>query len=168
MTAEETCIHICNLTTSVLGLRKGSLAFESREQKYHIPRMVASVIARTEEGIKHNIIAKVINRDRASIYHYEKSHSGNYTWQKYRDIFNQVYMVYRQIEESKKVFIDKHYMKEYLLKNGVKENAKAEAKILVKSGEVEIIINTSYFDFSNQLENIKFALTDYKYAIRIL
>jgi len=59
-------------------------------------------------------------------------------------------------------------MKEYLLKNGVKENAKAEAKILVKSGEVEIIINTSYFDFSNQLENIKFALTDYKYAIRIL
>ena len=77
-------------------------------------------------------------------------------------------MAYKQIEQSKKVFIDKHYMKEYLLKNGVKESPKNETQIMIKSGRVSIIIITSYMDFSNQLENIKFALRDYKYEMQIL
>ena len=168
MTSKDNFIHICNLTTSVMGLPKGSLAYKSRKQNIQIPRMVAAVIGRIEEGISHTIIAEVINRHRASIYHYEKCHQGNYTWEKYRDIFNLVYMTYKQIEQSKKVFIDKYYMKEFLLKNGVKENPKLEAQIMIKSGEVDIIINTSYMDFSNQLENIKFALREYKYEMQIL
>ena len=168
MTAKDNFIHICNLTTNVMGLRKGSLAYKSRKTELQIPRMVAAVIGRTEEGINHSIIAEVLNRHRASIYHYEKCHQGHYTWEKYRDIFNKVYMAYKQIEQSKKVFIDKYYMKEFLLKNGVKESPKLEAKIMVKSGRVSIIIITSYMDFSNQLENIKFALRDYKYEMQIL
>ena len=59
-------------------------------------------------------------------------------------------------------------MKAFLLKNGVKESPKNEAHILVKSDNVEVIITTSYFDFSNQLENIKFALREYKYELKIL
>ena len=168
MTAKDNFILICNLTTSVMGLRKGSLAYKTRKQEIQIPRMVAAVIGRIEEGISHTIIAEVINRHRASIYHYEKCHQGNYTWEKYRDIFNLVYMTYKQIEQSKKVFIDKYYMKEFLLKNGVKESPKLEAQIMIKSGEVDIIINTSYMDFSKQLENIKFALKEYKYEMKIL
>ena len=77
-------------------------------------------------------------------------------------------MTYKQIEQSKKVFIDKHYMKEFLLKNGVKESPKLEAQIMVRSGSVSIIIMTSYMDFSNQLENIKFALQDYNYNLEII
>ena len=168
MTAKDNFIHICNLTTNVMGLRKGSLAYKSRKTELQIPRMVAAVIGRTEEGINHSIIAEVLNRHRASIYHYEKCHQGHYTWEKYRDIFNKVYMAYKQIEQSKNVFVDKYYMKEFLLKNGVKESPKLEAKIMVKSGRVSIIIITSYMDFSNQLENIKFALRDYKYEMQIL
>ena len=168
MTSKDNFIHICNLTTSVMGLPKGSLADKSRKQHLQIPRMVASVIGRIEEGISPGIIDEVINRHRASIYHYEKCHQGNYTWEKYRDIFNLVYMTYKQIEQSKKVFIDKYYMKEFLLKNGVKESPKLEAQIMIKSGEVDIVINTSYMDFSNQLENIKFALKEYKYEMQIL
>ena len=160
MTAKDNFIHICNLTTSVMGLRKGSLAYKSRKQEVQIPRMVAAVIGRTEEGISHTIIAEVLSRHRASIYHYEKSHQGNYTWDKYRDTFNKVYMTYKQIEQSKKVFIDKYYMKQFLLKNGVKESPKNEAQILIKSDRVDVIISTSYMDFSNQLENIKFALRE--------
>ena len=168
MTAKDNFIHICNLTTSVMGLRKGSLAYKTRKQEIQIPRMVAAVIGRIEENINHAIIAEVLSRHRASIYHYEKCHQGNYTWEKYREVFNKVYMTYKQIEQSKKVFIDKHYMKEFLLKNGVKESPKLEAQIMVKSGSVSIIIMTSYMDFSNQLENIKFALQDYKYEMEIL
>jgi|TARA_R110002020_G_scaffold141569_2_gene313329 hypothetical protein len=168
MTAKDNFIHICNLTTNVMGLRKGSLSDKSRKQEFQIPRMVAAVIGRIEENINHAIIAEVLSRHRASIYHYEKCHQGNYTWEKYREVFNKVYMTYKQIEQSKKVFIDKHYMKEFLLKNGVKESPKLEAQIMVRSGSVSIIIMTSYMDFSNQLENIKFALQDYKYEMQIL
>jgi len=54
------------------------------------------------------------------------------------------------------------------LKNGVKESPKNEAQILIKSDRIEVIISTSYMDFSNQLENVKFALRDYKYEMQIL
>ena len=168
MTPKDNFIHICNLTTSVMGLRKGSLAYKSRKTEVQIPRMVAAIIGRIEENISHSVIAEVLNRHRASVYHYEKTHQSNYAWEKYRDVFNKVYMAYTQIENSKKVFVDKYYMKEFLLKNGVKENAKNEVRIMLKSGRIGVIITTSYMDFSNQLENIKFALRDYKYEMEIL
>ena len=168
MTPKDNFIHICNLTTNVMGLPKGALALKTRKQEVQIPRMVAAVIGRIEENISHSVIAKVIDRHRASIYHYEKCHQSNYAWETYRDIFNKVYMSYRQIEQSKKVFIDRHYMKDYLLKNGVKENVKDEVKIMLKSGRIGVVIKTSYMDFSNQLENIKFALRNYKYEMQIL
>jgi len=168
MTAKDNFTDICNLTTEVMGLQKGSLAWKSRTQELQIPRMVASVIARTEEGIHHSVIAEILNRHRSLIYHYEKSHKGNYTWEKYRDTFNKVYMAYKKIDDKKEIFINKSHMKKYLLSNGVFESPKQEAQILVKSGDVSVIINTSYFDFSNQLENIKLALQNYKYEIEIL
>ena len=168
MTAKDNFIKICNLTTKVMGLKKGALAFKTRIQEVQIPRMVASVIGRIEEDINHDIIADVIKRDRTLIYYYEKSHKANYTWEKYRETFNKVYMAYKKIENDKEIFIDKNHMKKYLLSNGVSESDKQETQIMIKSGKVDIVINTSYFDFSNQLENIKLALTNYKYEIKIL
>jgi hypothetical protein len=168
MTAKDQFIHICNLTTTVAGLRKGSLSSKSRKLEFQIPRMVASVIARKEEGIHQTVIAEVLKRDRSLIYHYEKKHNDHYAWEKYRDIFNKVYMTYHQIENSKQTFVDRIYMREFLLKNGVKESPKNEAHILIKSDQVGVIIKTSYMDFSNQLENIKLALKNYKYQIEIL
>ena len=67
MTSKDNFIQICNLTTTVMGLRKGSLANKSRKQEFQIPRMVASIIGRIEENTPHSIIAEVINRHRASI-----------------------------------------------------------------------------------------------------
>tara|TARA_R100001530_G_scaffold133380_2_gene106701 strand:- start:317 stop:823 length:507 start_codon:yes stop_codon:yes gene_type:complete len=168
MTSKDNFKAICNLTTSVLGLRKGSLSYKSRRTELQIPRMVAAVIGRTEEDIHQSVIAEVLKRHRSLVYHYEKTHKGNYCWEKYRDVFNKVYMAYRQIAESKKEFYDRRYMKEYLKKKGVRENAKAEVSIQIKSGNVGVVIKTSYFDFSNQLENIKFALVDHKYTMEII
>ena len=168
MTPKDNFIKICDLTTKVMGLEKGALGFKTRIQEIQVPRMAASVIARIEEDISHDIIADVLKRDRTLIYYYEKNHQANYTWETYRDTFNKVYMAYRKIEDEKEIFIDKNHMRKYLLSNGVSENEKQEAKIMVQSGEVEVVINTSYFDFSNQLENIKLALTNYKYQVKIL
>jgi hypothetical protein len=168
MTSKEKFIDICNLTTNVLGLKKGSLSYKSRKQHLQLARMVAGVIGRIEEGIHHKIIGEVLKRDRSLIYHYEKSHSGNYTFDKYRNIFNKVYTAYKQLQSTKQIFTDKYYMKEYLLKNGVKESKKSEVHIAIKSGKISTIIQTSYMDFSNQLEIIKLALRNHHYQIEIL
>jgi hypothetical protein len=167
MTAKDNFVHICNLTTSVLGLRKGSLSYKSRVQPLQIARMVAGVIARKEEGIHRKTIAEVLKRDRTLVYHYEKQHVNNYGWEKYREAYNKVYLAYHKLENHKKIFNDPHIMKEFLLRKGVTEHPKKDLIILVKSGEVGCGIKTSYFDFSNQLENIKEILKseNYKYEI---
>ena len=59
-------------------------------------------------------------------------------------------------------------MKNHLLQNGVVEKLDSDVLLEVKSGLVKCLIKTSYFDFSNQLENIKFALEDYHYTIKII
>ena len=167
MTDKDNFVNICNLTTNILGLRKGSLAYKSRQQDLQVARMVAGVIARKEEDIHPKVIADVLNRHRSLIYHYEKMHVGNYTWSKYRDAFNKVYMAYHKLENNKKIFENPQIMKDYLVRKGVKENLKNEINLVVKSGKVGCIIKTSYMDFSNQLENIKLALKkdNYKYKI---
>ena len=167
MTQKDSFVYICNLTTSVLGLRKGSLSYKSRVQPLQIARMVAGVIARKEEGIHRKTIAEVLNRDRTLVYHYEKQHVGNYGWEKYREAYNKVYLAYHRLENNKKVFNDPHIMKEFLLRKGVTEHHKKDLVILIKSGKVGCGIKTSYFDYSNQLEKIKEILKseNYKYEI---
>jgi len=103
MTQEDNFKNLCNLTTSLLGLRKGSLAYKSRRQELQVARSIASVIARKEYEIPHSTIAKVINRDRTLIYHYEKNHKHNYsTFPKYRDIFNKVFNAFNLLKILKK------------------------------------------------------------------
>ena len=59
-------------------------------------------------------------------------------------------------------------MKNYLLQNKVNESRKSDVKLEVKSGNAKCVIHTSYFDFSNQIENIKLALENYHFAIKII
>jgi len=167
MTPKDNFLHICNLTTNILGLRKGSLSFKSRKREIQFARMIASVIARKEEGIKREIIADQLNRHRTLIYHYEKAHDGNFTFPQYRNAFKKVYLAYYKLDRSRNIFTDPYIMKEFLLKKGVKEHPKNEIQILIKSGKVGCGIKTSYLDFSNQVENIKFVLNkaNYKYEI---
>ena len=40
--------------------------------------------------------------------------------------------------------------------------------VTFKSDKAICIIKTSYFDYSNQLENVKLALTNYHYTIKII
>jgi len=160
---------ICNITTEVMGLPKNSLSLKSRKRPLQAARSVAGYIARTEEDISPKVIAKILNRDRTLIYHFERGHKKNYAnCEIYRNTFNKVYIAYKNIEGEKNIFFDSGYMKSFLLKNGVKEAKKSDVLLEVKSGDVKCIINTTYFDFSNQLENIKLALKNYHYKINII
>tara|TARA_R110002167_G_scaffold90498_1_gene243866 strand:+ start:28 stop:546 length:519 start_codon:yes stop_codon:yes gene_type:complete len=163
---------ICDITTRVMKLPKDCLSLKTRERPLQAARSVAGYIGRTEEDIPPKIIAKVLNKNRTLIYHFEHGHKKNYAnCEIYRNTFNKVYKAYKNIVGDKDIFLDNDFMKSYLLKNGVKESKTpkhSEVLLEVKSGQVKCKIKTSYFDFSNQLEIIKLALRNYHYTIKII
>ena len=170
MTSTDHFIDICDLTTNVMGLRKGSLSYKSREQKFGICRAIASIIGR-ENGINLTIIANVLKKTRAAIYYYEKNHKDNYstpTGYDYRDAYNKVSVAYHNLENSKNIFDDPFRMKAYLLRNGVRESKKNQIHILVKSGKVGCTIKTSFLDCSKQTENINLVLMKENYKFEIV
>ena len=59
-------------------------------------------------------------------------------------------------------------MKNHLKQNRVIESDNSDVKIEVKSGKAICIIKTTYFDFSNQIENVKLAMKNYHYTINII
>tara|TARA_R110002153_G_scaffold7648_2_gene34188 strand:- start:1145 stop:1672 length:528 start_codon:yes stop_codon:yes gene_type:complete len=167
--SEETFKGLCRLTTEVLGLPKDSLSLKSRSSEIQIPRSVASVVGRMVDDIHPTVIAKVINRHRCSVYHYENTHKSNYAnCEKYRNIFNKIYKAHKDLEGTKDFFLDGDYMRVYLLKRGVSVIYDGDVSLEVNSGQVKCIIKTSYFDFSNQLENIKLALKNYHFTVNII
>jgi len=160
---------LCDLTTNIVGLRKGSLSYKSRKQEYQIPRSVASVVARMIDDTHQNVIAKELKRDRSLVYHYEKMHESNYrSFPKYREVFNMVYNAYSNIQGAKRTFVDSRELEVYLRENGVSNSDKYQTIIRVTSGRVEYDIKVSYKDFYNQLEKCKFAMTDCNYNLEII
>ena len=160
---------LCDLTTNIVGLRKGSLSYRSRKKEYQIPRSVASVVARMVDDTHQNIIAKELKRDRASIYHYEKMHESNYrSFPKYREVFNSVLNAYSNLQGSKRTFVYNKQLEKYLKENGVTASAKYNTIIRIISGRAEYDVKVSYKDFYNQLEKCKFAMTDCNYNLEII
>jgi uncharacterized protein YdbL (DUF1318 family) len=160
---------ICTLTTRIMGLPEGSLALKSRKRQLQVARSIAGYIGMTEEDIHRNIIAKVLNRNRAVTYHYENKHKKNFKHCIiYRNTFEKIFKAYKEIDDAKKIFLDKDLMKRHLLQNKVKQTLNSDVLLEVTSGIVKCNIETSYFEFSNQLENIKLAMENYHYTIKII
>ena len=161
--------NLCNATTDILGLPDGSLSLRSRKRPLHVARAITAYIGVTEENIHRTIISQGLNRHRSLIYHYEKTHKSNYaTCIVYRNAFNKIYSAYKKLDKTLKVFLDDDFLKRYLLKNGVVESDKSQVYLEIKSGESICIIKTSYFDFANQLENVKLALKKHQYMVKVL
>jgi len=161
---------LCDLTTRVMGLEKDSLAQKTRKRKVQMARASACYIALTEENISRNVIADALNRDRTATYHYQYSHKKNLNrCKKYRDTFTKIFKAYKDIDGEKDIFVSKRHMRNYLLQNKVVESKNSDLKLEVISGKVSCIINTTYFDFSNQIKNINIALEDnYHFTIKII
>jgi len=169
MKQEQDFKNLCNLTTSLLGMRKGSLALKSRKVEYQVPRAVVSVIARMEDDIHRGVIGKVLKRDRTSVNHYERNHSSNYaSWGLYRDTFNKIYNAYISIKDARKTFYSLKDMQTYLWDNKVRNDVNKQTCLQITSGKYQVDIKVSYRNFYNQLENIKLALQDYNYDLKII
>ena len=157
---------LCNIATEIVGLEQGSLTSKSRKEPYALARQVVANIC-LNEGIHFVTISKVLNRDRSSIYHYQKKHSHNFkTWLQYRSLFTKVFNTYKESKKEQKTFLNKQDLRSHLLSNGV-QTSKGEVFIIVKSGLLKTSIRTSYKDFSNQLEKIRIALFDYQYNLDV-
>jgi|TARA_R110001592_G_scaffold338410_1_gene625444 hypothetical protein len=168
MNAEENFIELCKLAEGLCNLDEGSLALKSRKHKFAVTRSAVSCVARQVDGTHQTVIAKVLNRDRSLIYHYDKMHRSNYeTWILYRKTFDKVFRAYLESEKKKRVFKDVLQMKNHLNHFGVKHSDTCQQIIKIKSEKLELDIILSYKDFYNQLELIKLALKDYKYNIEI-
>ena len=169
MTEELNFKAICDLTTRVMGLPNGSLVFKNRTRNIQTARSVASYIGLTEENIPRAVIAEVLERDRSVSYHYERTHKKNFKQcNVYRNTFTKIYKEYKDIDGEKEIFITSKHMKNYLLQNKVYESRNSDVKLKVESGNAQCIIHTTYFDFSNQIENVKLALENYHYTIKII
>jgi len=169
MIAEDNFKILCNLATDILGLPKNSLAYKSRKEKYALPRTIVSVVSRMIDETHPTIIAKVLNRDRVAVYHYEKYHESNYrTYPKYRDVFNTIFNAYYNFKGQKKVFITLSQLKKHLQNNGVLNSKTHQTTIRVTSGKVQADVKVSYRDFYEMLEKCKFAMQDCNYNLEII
>ena len=169
MTAEDNFKNLCDLATSLVGLPKGSLSIKNRKIKYQVPRAVVSMIARLEDKTHREVIAKVLDRNRTSINHYERTHSANYSsFPYYRDTFNKIYNAYVDIKGSKPTFIDMYHLKEHLRKSGVRHSSNHQTTIRIIAGKFGTDIKVSYREFYNQLELCKLALQNYQHEIEVI
>jgi len=169
MNTEDNFKNLCDLTTNLVGLPKGSLALKTRKTEYQVPRMVAAMVARIEDETHRGTIAKVLGRDRTSVNHYERCHSSNYaSFPLYRDTFNKVYNAYAEIKDSKLTFIDLYNLQEHLRKNGIHDSSKHQATIRIVSGKLGADVKVSYKDFYNQLELCKLAFQNYQHEIEVI
>ena len=154
---------LCNLPPQ-------SLSRKVRTQNILLPRMVVSNIARYERGIHYETIAEVLDHDRCSVYHYEKTHEQNYQyWSEYRDLFNEIVIAISDHKKTKNVDIkDNTELKNFILKNGsIVENKAGKVFITIKLNDLHTDIQTNYRDFSNTLNRVQYCLNEYDAKIDI-
>ena len=166
MSDREQFIEICNLTTSTLDLPKDSLSLKLRDRPIALAREIAGVIG-LKQGIDRKIVAKVLNRNRTATYHYQRNHSDWFKWYKpYRDAYIKVMKAFKNIEDNKKQFVDKKHLKFFIEDElGLKNSKNPEVLVTINSGDLNYLLLSDCFNFSNQMEILKNALKDYKHKL---
>lgn len=164
MTPKEEFKNICNLTTNILGLRKGSLSFKSRKQELHLGRTIVGVIG-LKEGIRRELIAKELNRHRTAIYHYEKQHKNWFSsksYPSYAKAYTKVFSAYQEIEDCRKQFVDKFHLRHFVNELELKNCEKKDIIFTIKSGAVSYQLFSDAHNFSNYYDTLISALGGYK------
>tara|TARA_R110000803_G_scaffold25845_1_gene61701 strand:+ start:8462 stop:8989 length:528 start_codon:yes stop_codon:yes gene_type:complete len=169
MNTDEKFKALCNLTTEMVGLPKGSLSCKSRKHLYQVPRAVVSMVARLEEDVHYTIIAKELKRDRSNIYHYEKMHESNLkSFKKYRDIFILITKAYSNVKQNQPKFKNLKSLKKFLIDNKIKSSEKFQTTLKLRVDNFHVNLKLSYKDFYNVIEIIKFTLADYDHEYKVI
>lgn len=165
LTDLEAVEAISDIATNVCNLEQGILKSKSRRQELMLPRIAVTNIALLEKQIHYKTIAEALNRDRTSIYYFEKQHEALYgNWRQYRDVFNDIY---NSFKEQKKRYLTEEDLKNILNEAGVKNEKNAKVFIDIKINSVFLRIRSSYKNFTSTVEKIKKALKHYICDINI-
>jgi len=169
MTDKDNFKNLCNLTTELVGLPKGSLSKKTRKVEYQRPRAVVSMIALLEENIHKDVIGAGIKRDRTCINHYEKFHEMNYkSYPAYRKTFIDVYIAYCNHKKQKLYFNTQKDFEDFLAVKNIKSSPTYNTELCLRSGNLFVVLQLSHADFYNVIEIIKFALKDYQYQYKVI
>ncbi len=168
MKEEQKFKQLCNIGTSAMNLEEGSLSWKTRKKEIQVVRSAVAVIGMKELTTHKNVIAKELKRHRSLIYHYEYTHSSNYsTYPAYRECYNKVFTAFTDKHYDYLKFADQKQFEIHLIKNGIMNSEDYQASVLVKSGKLTINLQFSYRDFNEQMDLIKLALQDYKYTYQV-
>lgn len=162
--------NLCRIATEIYGLPDDAIKGSSRKQTITIPRMAVSNIALLERGVHYNTIATVLNRDRCSIYHYEKQHEVLYsTWTKYRDAFMGIKETFMEDKPiSTQVFESRKALKTFLMHNRVNFfTRQVEVILRVTTGYVSCIVPCSLDTLSNNVAYTRGCLNNYNYKLEL-
>jgi hypothetical protein len=121
--SENVC-KICEIS-------KDTLLSDSRKANIQRARNIFSMIAMHNLEISRDHVANFINRDRSSIYHYEKVHNIDYANNDtYRDLYDAVHNSYTS--GKKFTYISKTELDILLLKNSIALHKGNKFKITMK------------------------------------
>lgn len=139
---------------------------KGKDRHGHIQRvrMAVANIARVEKKVHYNTIAGVINRDRSSIYHYERNHDTWYiTWKTYQRAYD---LLYKSLSENTKPTLNKCQIKRLLKENEIKE-LDGTVSIIINSGTTEHKFTTDLLNFTAVIEKINIIFIDFEIDLDI-
>ena len=125
---------------------------KTREQPVQIARMVVSNICRVANKIHYTNICPELNRDRTSVYHYEKMHESNFaTFPKYRDAYN---TLFDQLYSNPLPILTKPGIKNILKEAGI-YGTKGSISIIITSGLSSHSITETNGGFTKTVEALR-------------
>tara|TARA_R100001460_G_scaffold72881_1_gene113699 strand:+ start:27 stop:566 length:540 start_codon:yes stop_codon:yes gene_type:complete len=171
LTDEDTVRNLCSIATEVMELPQEILSSATRKQSITLPRMVVSNICRQEHGIHHEVIAHVLNRDRCSIYHYEKQHDNLMVWAPYRNTYWKIIKEYTRLELVDKLkFNSTACLRNFLKEEGINfrmKNPQVHIEVTTPSNSNKILIPSTFMDFSDVVKKLKTILQSYEHKIQV-
>ena len=155
--------EILDLTSNIFNIDRNELISKDRSMHLAIPRNAAAVIGVKKAMLKKEIVAKGLNRHRTLIYHYLKNHKQFFKYHKpYAKGYLKILNAYKNIDVSRKQFIDKDEFKLFVEKINFKNAKKPDIIISVSCAKYNHNFLSSCFKFSDDIEIIKDAFKEYK------
>ena len=155
---------VSELTAVTSGVSVREILGKKRSRELVIPRMVIGNILNIEMKYRKQDIAKYLNRDRTSIYHYMNTHKSNYQyWEEYRELYDEIKAGYLGIDNAD---MTKHDMDMIILKSDIISNPyDSRFMISFKIGTAETNIFTNTLE--KDITTLKRLFKDYNFIFKV-
>lgn len=155
---------VMSITSKYTSITKDDMLGDSRKYFVKLARMVSSNILLNEYKIKKNIVAKFHNKDRTSMYHYQKVHNEQYVyWRDYREIYN---LVHKDVTKGAKFKdISRNEVRMLLTKYNISDDNYPTHKITCRIGNKKFYINCKYETLFFKLSLINTTFEKFKTSV---